>query len=457
MHSHRSNQCRPIRTHPYRRQTPLLPTREHGWLTEAYDLYRQLNRVEGKLCSWDHGITDTWFEVPRPQRSTSRGAVNLAASGFERVWPKHSSPFFCPHTRNNGEPYNPLVLRLGGLFEGGIADYFKATDHQCAFKVVVPPLRQTNYLVTWEDRQRYQGTLLDFFFYFSLTLSTEEQDSHQQDEEEKEPEPSSSQSSSSSISSTSSKSSTDSIISHLAVEASLTPDPRYGRLGTGQIGRPQPRPVGVGTVLDGPRPPKSYFPLATATARKRADINTMEYMLQIDASGMLAEDPTIHPAWNMEEPHKILRVYDERIYPNCLKRTFNHCRFLYKPTGQVVKELNSTLGVPYCDYASMIRTTQIFLQMGITFISRTDVAQTIQIFAKSSNAICQRLGSGFVPSETANDLNFKKLYVPLSRLRSWSGIHVSEFPQTCGWWYLQLLLLVSGATWLGPSQPIICI
>lgn len=111
--------------------------------------------------------------------------------------------------------------------------------------------------------------------------------------------PSSSQSSITSASSTSS----GSTISRLAVQAILKPDPRYGRRVISSPGpRPTPTPTG-GT--DSPRTLKSYFNLAVANARKHngqhlstvspyvfsstfADIDAMEFVHQIDTSGVLA-------------------------------------------------------------------------------------------------------------------------------------------------------------------------
>ncbi|KAJ7508000.1 hypothetical protein B0H11DRAFT_1902316 [Mycena galericulata] len=338
------------RFHPYRRPvsfvSPPSPP-STGWLSDAFHNLVRINIDGGRLCTWDHGITDTWIEVPRPQRVTSKGPVDLAARSFKKVWMRDGSPFFCPHTTANGLRYKPLVLRLEGLYNGGVADYFQAVDHPCAFKVVVPALKQTNYLVSWEDRDRYQ----------------EENEEEQEEENTRSSSPISSFSSSprpsSQISSSSSVSSNSSSISHLAVEALLNPDPRYGPRRQDPFGgsRPRPTPVAKGTVLESPRMPKPFFSLAVANARKMANIEVMEYILQIDSSGLLAEEPFTHPAWDPEDPHPLLRIYDKRIYPHSLSRTHSHLGFLYKPIGQAIRELNSLLGIPYHDYASIIRST----------------------------------------------------------------------------------------------------
>ncbi|KAJ7432430.1 hypothetical protein B0H11DRAFT_2260711 [Mycena galericulata] len=331
----------PQRFQPFRRRTPLVPTPVAGWLSDAYQHLNLINRDNGKLCTWDHGITNSWVEIPRPQRVTSKGPVDLAATGFKKVWSKNNSPFFCPHTKANGQPYKPLVLRLGGLLDGGVADYFVAPDHACAFKVVVKPLKESNYLLSWEDQDRYQ--------------QENEEEYNEEDSIQRSSSPigsfppSSPPSSQSSIASASSVSSTSSSISRLAVEAMLAPDPRYGRTSRASLqgSRPNPTPIAAGTSLQSP-----------PDARKTADFDTLEYIHQIDSSGVLAEDPSVHPAWDTDQPHPLLRVYDKRIYPHCLARTHHHLNFLYKPVGQAIRELNSPLGIPYHDYATMIHMSR---------------------------------------------------------------------------------------------------
>ncbi|KAJ7720031.1 hypothetical protein B0H16DRAFT_1509383 [Mycena metata] len=84
----------------------------------------------------------------------------------------------------------------------------------------------------------------------------------------------------------------------------------------------------------------------------------MEYLHQIESSGLLGEDPTSHPAWDPEDPPSILQIYDQRIYPDCTTRTFQHLDYLYKPLGQAIREMNLALGIPYADYCTLIRSTQ---------------------------------------------------------------------------------------------------
>ncbi|KAJ7017333.1 hypothetical protein C8F04DRAFT_1147542 [Mycena alexandri] len=295
-----------------------------------------------------------------PQRVTSKGPVDLAASGFSAVWGK-TSPFFCPHTkRSTGGPYDPLVLRLRAPYEGGTADYYTARDHSCAFKILVKPLKERNVLVTWEDRERYRRDQHD--------------DSDEEDEDRSQP---SSQSSTSSAlysspsytsstvtsppssQSMSSTSSSSSIISQLRVAAMAVPSQRYTRQNYSTGGRLAPVPIGQATSVANTIHVKSFFRDAVAVARKISDVGLMDYIEAIHASDILEEDPTSHPAWDMSNPHSVLHVYDSRIYPGCLNRTYYFLDFLYKPLGQVIRELNNVLGVPYADYANLVRCTRL--------------------------------------------------------------------------------------------------
>ncbi|KAJ7778352.1 hypothetical protein B0H16DRAFT_1448971 [Mycena metata] len=99
-----------------------------------------------------------------------------------------------------------------------------------------------------------------------------------------------------------------------------------------------------------------YFPSLISCS---IDVALMDYVEAIHSSNVLAEDPTAHPAWDMGNPHSVLQVYDSRIYPGCLDRTFYFLDFLYKPLGQIIRELNNVLGVPYADYANLVHCTHL--------------------------------------------------------------------------------------------------
>ncbi|KAJ6598326.1 hypothetical protein DFH09DRAFT_1394478 [Mycena vulgaris] len=330
--------------HPYFRAPKPLLSGQPSWLIDAF-LKQKQNNTDGILATWGHGISNQWDEVPRPQRVTNQGPVDIAATGFKKIW-KSTSPFFCPHTKSNGEPYKPQVLCLGGTHEGGIADFFQSKDHPCAFRVVIKSLKEAKYLTSWDDRRLYH--------------EAQQEESSQDDDSS--PPASSSQpsisttppSSQSSLDSVSTMSSTNSNISRLRVQAMLTPDPRHSPITLDSPPR-RPTPIGAGSVLAGRPQTRSFYRLSVAVARKNADVDTMEYLHQIDLSGVLEEDPEAHPAWNTDDVHPLLRLYDQRIYPECLRRTNNYLQFLYKPTGQAIRELNSALGIPYADYATLIR------------------------------------------------------------------------------------------------------
>ncbi|KAJ6531653.1 hypothetical protein DFH09DRAFT_1326414 [Mycena vulgaris] len=313
------SQSRSNRFQPFQRPAPLLSGDTS--LSDAFQELKLLNGVEGQLCSWGHGLSNAWDIIPRPQRVTNRGLVDVAASSFIKVWGKDGAPIFCPHTRRNGEAYKPLALRLGGRYEGGIADFFHAKDHECVFKVVVRPLKETNYLTSWDEIRQFQD-------------NNKEED----DDNDSELAPESSQTS---ISSSASATATTSVISQLRVKAMVDPDPRYGRHSTGIAPRPRPcaTVIGVGTAL-----------------QSLSNIEILEFIDQLIASGILAEDPSAHPASDTQQsPPEALQVYDRRIYTRCLERTFAHVQHVYTPLGQAIRALNSAHGIPYADYATLIR------------------------------------------------------------------------------------------------------
>ncbi|KAJ7649006.1 hypothetical protein DFH06DRAFT_1421362 [Mycena polygramma] len=333
----------PQRINPYARTKPLLllaPGASDPPMVSAHQRLYGHNIVNKKLVTWGHGLSNDWDEVPRPQRVTSRGPVDIAATGFDKVWGRTTSPFYCPHETYNGHPFNPLVLRLGGTFEGGIADYYHAIDHPCAFKIVVPPLKERRLLVSWEDRLEYHG---------------EHQEEPIDNFDSTPPSSQGSSSSSTSVGSTLSSSSS-SVISRLAVQAMLDPSPRYSC--GGPVALFSPTPAGKGTPLANVPGPLSFYRRSVAEARKLADISMMEYLHQIDKSGVLEDDPSSHPAWDAGNPHTVLHIYDQRLYPRCLERTYNHLQFVYKPLGQAVRQLNCALGLPYGDYATLVRSTR---------------------------------------------------------------------------------------------------
>ncbi|KAF7337114.1 hypothetical protein MVEN_02149000 [Mycena venus] len=328
---------------------------EEQRLTRAFHELQDLNGRDGKLCTYIHE-TSSWKEVPRPQRVGASGkAVDIAASGLVKIWGKYSSPIFCPHTRRSGLAYEPLVITLSEKYEGGIADFLRAVDHQCSFKVVIPPIKPRKILLTWEDRRQHMAE--------QEGEGQEDDDDNGNQDSQDQPSSSississlSSQSSTSSIHSFGSSSSSASLIARLAVEAIVMPHPRSGQITADPFLVRKPTPIAAGTLLEG-SPTKSFYNRKVADARKNSDIETMEFIHQISASGLLEEDPTCHPAWNPDDPPIVLQLYDNRIYTHCLERTNNSLDFLYRPLGQVIRDMNSVLGVPYADYATLIRST----------------------------------------------------------------------------------------------------
>jgi hypothetical protein len=82
------------------------------------------------------------------------------------------------------------------------------------------------------------------------------------------------------------------------------------------------------------------------------------FVVRLRFSQTVLEDPTLHPAFNADDPHPILQLYDQRIYTNCLDRTFNHLEYVYTAIGQLIRDMNSVIGIPYGDYAVLIRSTR---------------------------------------------------------------------------------------------------
>ncbi|KAJ6487339.1 hypothetical protein DFH09DRAFT_1105914 [Mycena vulgaris] len=334
----------------FRGPKPLLslPPPESSWLLDAFHQLKLFND-NGVLVTWGHGISNQWDEVPRPQRVTNHEPVDIAASGFKKIWGVNNSPFFCPHTQSNGKQYRPLALSLGGTHEGGSADFFHAKDHNCAFRVVVKPLKEPQYLTSWDDRHRYQEANQGDF---------EEEDECSEGPSSSQPSSSSasfppSSSPPSSQSSSSSTSSINSIIASLRVQAMLLPDPRISTVPIRALPR-RPTSIGGGTALEGERRLNPFYKLSVANARKTADVELMEYLHQIDSSGVLQDDPESHPAWDTNNFHRVLQVYDSRIYPQCLLRTNDFLQYLYKPVGQAIRELNCALGIPFLSMDIML-------------------------------------------------------------------------------------------------------
>ncbi|KAJ7311633.1 hypothetical protein DFH08DRAFT_943704 [Mycena albidolilacea] len=342
-----------VRYQPYPKRLPLVSVDEDRFSGVFSDL-EKMNIVEGKICTFDHHIGQ-WIEVPRPQRvSPVSGKIyDIAASGFDKYWTKYEGPILCPHKKRTGGTYDPLVLCLQGNYEGRTADFYRALDHSCCFKVVIPPLKEKKVLITWEERRVHAA----------------DQD-HDQDEDEDDldssPLPShapqgknrsqvlrhissspahpmnddstsSSQSSQSasngrdrpaSQSSTTSVSSSGSTISTRVVEAIVRPHPRSSgpREPTPTKLRATPLNIGGGTVLQG-RSPRAYYGLSVAEARKQYDSDIMSFVQDIS-------EPTVHPAWNPDSPPTVLELYDDRIYPACRPCMNDNLDFLYLPLGQ---------------------------------------------------------------------------------------------------------------------------
>lgn len=75
-----------------------------------------------------------------------------------------------------------------------------------------------------------------------------------------------------------------------------------------------------------------------------------KYSLWPRRLGIAADDlianPDDHPAWDAIHTPLTLQPYDSRMYPSCTNRTFQNLGFLDTSLGRVIREFNSTLGIP---------------------------------------------------------------------------------------------------------------
>lgn len=69
------------------------------------------------------------------------------------------------------------------------------------------------------------------------------------------------------------------------------------------------------------------------------------------------EDYRNHPCANQSRPHPLLYIYDPRIYPEVLSKTLAFVQFMNRPVGEITRQLNSTLGVPWQTYRALIAST----------------------------------------------------------------------------------------------------
>ncbi|KAF8214597.1 hypothetical protein K438DRAFT_2008852 [Mycena galopus ATCC 62051] len=347
--------------HPYpffQRRRDTLPRPDNGGdpqIVAHHHTLTELNVVQGKLCTFIHD-NESWEEVPRPQRVVGRGLYrkDIAASGLHKVWAPYASPFFCPHRRRSGLTYDPLVLRLNGIHQGGSADFYRAVDHQCDFKIVIPPVTETHILRTWQDREDFDR------------LKRGDQDD---DDEDSQGLASSQGTPSSAICSFSSQDTTASLSSFMDP---ILPASSQTSASSSTRANLEPRtnsvPVAFHKLLtrlvtptprSGSPSLQSFYSTEVAEARKHSDVDALKYLDEITDEGLLERDPSVHPVWNYDiVTPPVLRVYDMHVYGSLHNRRLQHLQFVGKPTGQVIRDMTQALGVPFCDYAALVRSTQ---------------------------------------------------------------------------------------------------
>ncbi|KAJ7359924.1 hypothetical protein DFH08DRAFT_1039256 [Mycena albidolilacea] len=359
------------RYHPYPRQRARQPPRdpvEDARLITAHQELKVMNIDEQKLCTYNHS-TNSWVEIVRPQRVSSKKAIDIAASGLNKEWGKYTSPFFCPHLRRGGLRFDPLILTLNTRLDGQVLDFYRALDHECTFSIVVPKIKPRVTLLTLLTREEQ--------------LQFQAEQHYEDDEDDNDLDRSSTQASSSSTQASSSTqvlasssqdfttpsvfsptavspvSSMSSIlhppsspsIAKLALQAMKSPHTRFSGPKKMTPGRPTP-------LATRPWALRSYYSHDVAEARKTSDVFIMEFTHEHSAYDLFSNDPTCHLAWDPDQPPLPLQLYHKEIYTGCLEHTFRHLLFLYRSLGQVIRGMNSTLGVPFCDYASLVRYEQ---------------------------------------------------------------------------------------------------
>ncbi|KAK7012465.1 hypothetical protein R3P38DRAFT_3209762 [Favolaschia claudopus] len=105
-----------------------------------------------------------------------------------------------------------------------------------------------------------------------------------------------------------------STIQKLAVDAVASPHKRWSGPNKMSTGSTPPRPIQHRAGTESPV--RVVYKQSVADARKIADVNMMDFLRQGAASNVFQDHPTLHPAWDPENPPDVLHVYEVRVYPN---------------------------------------------------------------------------------------------------------------------------------------------
>ncbi|KAJ7281085.1 hypothetical protein C8J57DRAFT_1220350 [Mycena rebaudengoi] len=312
----------PIYNFPVRRQPKaksLPPASDASQLVRA--AFRELTELNNhrQMGSWDHR-TLQFNKIPRMQRRVGGELVDVAASGIKKAYESPPNPvspppnFFCAHTRDNGESFQPLVPCLNVRYEGRRVDAFVAKDHVCRFRVVIPPIT---------PKFQYVQSAKDFEKYEEQRNNTE------------------APSSSSSSSSSPPPPSQPRFLPFSSSPPTSSPLPGFS---------PRRPPPGQNT---GPQDPTSIFTLAVARARATSDFEIMNTVEEDSHSGFYDAHPDEHPlAKPLHDLHSLFWPYDIKRNADHLV-VFNHLNLIDTPTGVAIHHLSS-IGIPYSDYCNLL-------------------------------------------------------------------------------------------------------
>ncbi|KAJ7211551.1 hypothetical protein C8J57DRAFT_1256733 [Mycena rebaudengoi] len=288
--------------------------------------FRELDELNNRheMGSWDHR-TLQFNKIPRMQRQVSGHLVDVAASGIKKAYESPPNPlsppphFYCVHTRQNGESFQPLVPRLNVRHEGRRVDAFVALDHVCRFHVVIPPIApKFHYLQNKTDLENYE----------------EQRRNAQASPPSSSPSPTPpSQPPSSSTPS-----------------SSLLPGFSPRRPPPGQI---------TGD-------PSSIFTLAVACARATSDFDLMNRVEEDSRSGFYDAHPDEHPlAKPLHDLHSLFWPYNLKCNADHLV-VFKHLNLIDTPTGVAIRHLSS-IGIPHSDYRNLLLHCRVCTSCKVEF------------------------------------------------------------------------------------------
>ncbi|KAG6894170.1 hypothetical protein C0992_007246 [Termitomyces sp. T32_za158] len=293
-------------------------------------------------------LTGQWETWQRPIRVfLSGGMTDVAASGFHRV---PYEPPKCPHIH---ESDHNRVMKLHLKKRFGVykeADFFRATAHSCSFTVIIHRLHEP--LVTQDpemiaeqmahQREEEVAETLEEYSYDLDHLSGPIHSSPSEAEVERllalQQLPTPPSTASSCPTAIKFHSHLDNIYVNPRVsKAFYTPTKPLTSL--------RPRPIRAGARPTSSRFP-SFFEETVAVARANSEASLIDHINLNVTLGVFKVFLSQHPAADLTKTHRVLEPYDERIFPGCLARMFEHMQYLNTNVGRVIRELNSTLGVP---------------------------------------------------------------------------------------------------------------